>query len=149
MEENGALPISSFRLCLLHHNIKTHPQHSYISEIILFLINFSWRISLSYRNQTTDLLCKSMDCFPHDRDLCNERANSKILTRDGLKHVCTALDKHTSKQIFACYPFLTNNASRTGRKIRQRKAECEGEGSMSWFTRFKLDYQYFRITAIV
>ena len=28
-------------------------------------LTLSWRGSLSYRNQFTDLLCKSMDWFPH------------------------------------------------------------------------------------
>ena len=33
----------------------------------------SWQRSLSYRNQSIDLLCKSMDCFLYDRDLLHER----------------------------------------------------------------------------
>ena len=34
-----------------------------------------WR-SLSYRNQSTDFLCKSMDWFLYDRDLCQERVKN-------------------------------------------------------------------------
>ena len=44
----------------------------------LKLINLwtvSWRRSLSYTNQSTDLLCKSMDWFVYDRGLCHERGN--------------------------------------------------------------------------
>ena len=33
----------------------------------------SWRKSLSYRNQSIDLLCKSMDWFLYNRDLRHER----------------------------------------------------------------------------
>ena len=36
-------------------------------------ITLSRRRSLSYRNQSIDLLCKSMDRFLYDRDLCHER----------------------------------------------------------------------------
>ena len=36
-------------------------------------ITLSWRRFLSYRNQSIDLLCKSMDWFLYDRDLCHER----------------------------------------------------------------------------
>ena len=53
----------------------------------------SWWRSLSCRNQFTNLLCKSMDWFPYDRDLCHERIEgssreetfSKITTRNSLK----------------------------------------------------------------
>ena len=31
--------------------------------------------SLSYRNQSIDLICKSMDWFLYDRDLRHERVN--------------------------------------------------------------------------
>ena len=34
-----------------------------------------WRRSLSYRNQSNDLLCKSMVWFLNDRHLCHERVN--------------------------------------------------------------------------
>ena len=36
----------------------------------------SWRRPLSYRNQSTDLLCKSMDWFLYDNGLCHERVKS-------------------------------------------------------------------------
>ena len=42
-------------------------------------LSFSWRRSLSYRNQSTDLQSKSMDWFLNDRDIRHERAN-KILS---------------------------------------------------------------------
>ena len=42
-------------------------------------LTLSWRRSLSYRNQCTDLLCKSMDWFLFDRDLRHERVNSWVL----------------------------------------------------------------------
>ena len=37
------------------------------------LLTLSWRRSLSYRDQSIDLLCKSMDWFLCDRDLHRER----------------------------------------------------------------------------
>ena len=39
------------------------------------LLTFSWRRSLSYRDQSTDLQSKSMDWYLHDRDLHYERVN--------------------------------------------------------------------------
>ena len=41
-----------------------------------FLFNLSWRRPLSYRNQSVDLLCKSMDCFLYDNGLPHEMVNS-------------------------------------------------------------------------
>ena len=36
-------------------------------------LNLSWRKSVSYRNQSVDLLFRSMDCFLYDTDLSHER----------------------------------------------------------------------------
>ena len=36
-------------------------------------INIPWCRSLSYKNQSTEWLHKSMDWFLYDRDLCHER----------------------------------------------------------------------------
>ena len=35
-------------------------------------------MSLSYKNQSIDLLRKSMDWFLYDRDLCHERIKEKL-----------------------------------------------------------------------
>ena len=43
-------------------------------------LTLSWRRSLSNRNHSTDLLCKSMDRFLFDRDLRHKRVNIKILS---------------------------------------------------------------------
>ena len=40
-------------------------------------LTLSLRWSLSHRNQSIDLLCKSMDWFLNDRDLRHERVNNK------------------------------------------------------------------------
>ena len=42
-------------------------------------LTLSWRRSLSYRNQSTDLYRKSMDWFLYGRDLRHERVNLYIL----------------------------------------------------------------------
>ena len=41
-------------------------------SLTVFLTH-SWRRSLSYRNQSIDLLCKTMDWLLYHRDLCHER----------------------------------------------------------------------------
>ena len=47
--------------------------HSTIPQKILSTL--SWRKSLSYRNHSIDLLCKSMDWFLYDSDHRHERVN--------------------------------------------------------------------------
>ena len=44
-------------------------------------LTFSWRRSLSYRNQFIDFQSKSMDWFLYDRDLRRERVNKTLKTR--------------------------------------------------------------------
>ena len=41
-------------------------------------LTLSWRRSLSYRNQSIDLLCKSVDWFLYDNDLHHERVNHSL-----------------------------------------------------------------------
>ena len=48
------------------------PITNYYSELTLL-----WRTSLSYRNQSTDLLSKPMDCTLYHRDLRHKRVNGK------------------------------------------------------------------------
>ena len=52
----------------------------YILEIFVghyqAYLTLSWRSSLSYRNQSSDLQSKSMDWFPYDRYLRHERVKS-------------------------------------------------------------------------
>ena len=39
-------------------------------------LTLSWRRPISYRNQSIDLLCKSMDWFPYDNGPRHERVNA-------------------------------------------------------------------------
>ena len=47
-----------------------------------FNLTLSWGRFLSYRNQSIDLLCKSLDWFLYDRDLLHERANAFIANKE-------------------------------------------------------------------
>ena len=58
------LPYLSKQLCLNCFLYK---------ELSFSRLTLSWRSSLSYRNQSIHLLCKSMDWFLYDRDLRHER----------------------------------------------------------------------------
>ena len=51
---------------------------TYEDKIKLLFLTLSWRRFLSYRNQFSELLCKSMDWFLYDGDLCHEKV--KIIT---------------------------------------------------------------------
>ena len=49
-----------------------------LQECQEFRLTLSWWRSLSYRNQSTDLLRKSMDWFLYDNDLSHKRAKSSF-----------------------------------------------------------------------
>ena len=51
---------------------------TYEDKIKLLFLTLSWRRFLSYRNQFSELFCKSMDWFLYDGDLCHEKV--KIIT---------------------------------------------------------------------
>ena len=46
------------------------------------ILTLPWRRQLSYRNQSIDLLCKSMDRFLYHSDLRHERVKTKLLTAE-------------------------------------------------------------------
>ena len=48
----------------------------YKSNYYLRFLTLSWQRSLSYRNRSTDLLCKSMNWFLYDKDFHHERVKS-------------------------------------------------------------------------
>ena len=60
---------------------------------ILYILALSWRRSLSYRNQSIDLLSKSIDWFLYDRDLLHERVNNfrKLILRSNIFHTSSLL----------------------------------------------------------
>ena len=45
----------------------------YLDEKIFIVLTLSWRRPLSYRDQSIDLLCKSMEWFLYDNGLRQER----------------------------------------------------------------------------
>ena len=59
--------------------IKWEPRYIYTFVLIYsFVLTPLWRRPLLYRNQSIDLLCKSMDWFLHNRDLRHESVNRKL-----------------------------------------------------------------------
>ena len=61
-------------ICLNESSLKMMKRDSY------FNLTFSWRRPLSYKNQSIDLFCKSMDWFLYDNGLCHDKTvkvNSK------------------------------------------------------------------------
>ena len=58
-----------FSLFLLFLNI-------FLENILHNLLTLSWQRPLSYKNQSIDLLCKSMNWFLYDNDLRHERVKS-------------------------------------------------------------------------
>ena len=72
------MPLIIFEMCRMPTESLNKPQ---INRIFLTL---SWRRSLSYRNKSTDLLCKPMDWFLYDLDLHNER----VIEENTPCHLC-------------------------------------------------------------
>ena len=58
--------------------LKEHLNQNRIAFYVLELLAFSWRRALSFRNQTIDLLSKSMDWFLCDRDLRHQRVKEPM-----------------------------------------------------------------------
>ena len=50
-------------------------------------LTLSWRRSLSYRNQSIDLLCKSIEWFLYDRDLRRERVKQPFSSKISKKYL--------------------------------------------------------------
>ena len=80
---SGALNRQRF-ICLWLSKSKQAWGQNFLEPVPFLVFNFkfishstpqilSWRRPLSYRNQHTDLLCKSIDWFLYDRDLRYER----------------------------------------------------------------------------
>ena len=54
-------------------SFKERMHQRYVAHVwYIYLLTLSWLKSLSYRNQSIDLLCKSVDWFLFDRDLPHE-----------------------------------------------------------------------------
>ena len=68
-------PPEKIHCCLLDSTDFFPLVYNYTSQEGLIL---SWRKSLSYRNQSIDLLCKSMDWFLYDNSLRHERVNTSF-----------------------------------------------------------------------
>ena len=49
-----------------------------MKNLVTVLLTLLWRTSRSYRNQSIDLLCKSIDRFLYDRDLRHDRVKNGI-----------------------------------------------------------------------
>ena len=64
------------------HEWSKFVQALFISKIC----SLSWRRSLLYRNQSSDLLCKSMDCFLYDWELLHERAKVRLIHFSQMDH---------------------------------------------------------------
>ena len=73
-----------------------------IAKLSLKHVTLSWRRSPSYRNQSIDLLCKSMDRILYDRELCHERVKNTQIFWTHLQigsHVTNYLSENAVHQI--------------------------------------------------
>ena len=88
----------------------TWPSQTYSKRLILeSSLTLSWRRPISYRNQSIDLLGKSMDWFLYDIGLCHERVNnlkkgisrSQIFFKIGVfKNIAILTEKHPCWSLF-------------------------------------------------
>ena len=78
------LPLWNIMTSLIEKKLKTLWHYSFITPILnLCDLTLSCRRSLSYRNQSIGLLCKSMDWFLYDMDLRHERVKAWVQTKCG------------------------------------------------------------------
>ena len=70
--------VKLLRKTILYHNSITWLLSNKL--LIWILLTLSWRRPLSYRNQSVDLLPKSMDWFLYGNGLRHERVNGFIIT---------------------------------------------------------------------
>ena len=59
-------------------------RHFRFRPTLFSCLTISWRRPLSYRNQFTDLRCKSMDWFLYDSGFRHERVKSYVIVFDSL-----------------------------------------------------------------
>ena len=84
------LPLNSLMICLKNKGmLKLHLKVLYFVAMIklsficvsffysTLYLTLSWRRPLSYRNQSTDFLCKSLDWFLYDNGLRHERVKNE------------------------------------------------------------------------
>ena len=82
---------------MIYEKIQSH----FSLSCLLSCLTLLWWRSLSHRNKSINLLCKSMDWFLHDRDICHERINSSMSsTSSVLKTVNTCFILKINWQIF-------------------------------------------------
>ena len=62
-------------------------------------------MSLSYRNQSTDVQSKSIDCFLYDRALCHERVNENIKSSNIITY--SQIITFTAMAFFILFKLLT------------------------------------------
>ena len=83
----------------LDHNKQAQKDYTFwknqiMKTLFLYYLTLSWRRPMSYRNQSIDLLRKSMDWFLYDIDLHHERVNNaKVVTYSTQKHLELLLDQ--------------------------------------------------------
>ena len=94
--------ILQHKICFMYDNLCFTASYSFTAFSYTLILKFnismkiiltlSWRMSLSHRNKTIDLFCKSMDWFLYDRGLRPER----------VKQISEVYSEHcsTSKEIF-------------------------------------------------
>ena len=69
-------------------------------NFITNILALSWRRSLSYRNQSTDLQSKSMDWFLYSGNLCHERCKLSIGLEEHQLRDCKSLTLMVSTQLW-------------------------------------------------
>ena len=84
-------------------------------------LTLSWRRPLSYRNQSIDLLCKSVDWFLYGNDLRYERVKKLGLTKWSVKY----------QQFMNCYCTI---AIYSLQNINKRFSEMKNKHQNSLFT---------------
>ena len=80
-------------------------------------LTLSWRRFLSYRNQSNDLFCKSMDWFLYNRDLLHGRFNT-LFNNMHREFVLTCCKAYLLSFFFSIWLFFLEYSRFTGQKMK-------------------------------
>ena len=96
-------PVSLLSNSCIHFQFRFWQKHLTIGALIY--LTLSWRRPLSYRNQSIDLLCKSMDWFLYHNGLRYERVNTEMNIYSYSEKFIHKIRNEIDKWNYACETF--------------------------------------------
>ena len=100
MEGEGTEKSNSCEDVLLEGALSSSISFSFVTVKVTNALTLSWRRLLSYKNQSIDLLRKSVDWFLYDNGLRHERVKGKVDISLTFLKGYTILEAYTTTKIY-------------------------------------------------